>query len=81
MLHAIQLLLKLFVPFQSQPVCLFLSGRVFLLEPLDPLIIEKPSESPEQSPCAQPDAAIAESFNILHQGIAVARLVYQAHKD
>jgi hypothetical protein len=33
-------------------------------------------ESPEQRPRAQPDPAIAESFNILHQGIAVAWLVY-----
>ena len=52
-----------------------------MLEAFDPSVLKKPAESSEQRTCAQPDPAIAESLNILYQGIPVTRFICQADQD
>jgi hypothetical protein len=81
MLHAIQLSLQLLPSGGGQPIGLFLSGRVFLFEALDPHLFQESAESPVERSGAQPDSSVAESVDVPEEGISVARFIGQAHED
>jgi hypothetical protein len=65
----------------SEFVGLLLSGRIVLLETLDPKILQEPAERSIEGSRAQPNAPIAERFNILHQAVAMAGFLRQAQQD
>src|SRR5579864_3244208 len=79
--HTFQLRSQLLTACASQFVDLFLSGSIIELEALDPKILQKPAERSIEGSRAQPDAPIAEGFNVLHQAVAVAGLLRQAQQD
>lgn len=79
--HTVQLHLQLFAARRSQSVSLFLARRVRLLEALDPLVFKQPPEGPIERACAQPHAAIAKNFNILHQRVPMPRPLGQAQQN
>lgn len=64
-------------PGGRQFVGLLVSRGVILLEAIDPAAFEQPAKGSVERPCAQPDAALAESFDILDEGVPMARLVGQ----
>ncbi len=79
--HARQLPPQLGAPRRGQTIGLLVAGRVVLLKTLDPAVFEKPAESAIERAGTQADAAAAEGFDILHQSVAMARLVREADED
>ncbi len=54
---------------------------IFLLEALDPFIIEEPTNCAVERSGAEADAAVAESFDIFHEGVSVPRLAREAGEN
>src|SRR5215468_410697 len=79
--HPFQLRMQLFTARGSQLVSLFLSGSIVLLETLDPKILQEPAERSIEGSRAQPNAPIAEGFNVFHQAVAMAGFLRQAQQD
>jgi hypothetical protein len=69
------------VTHRSELIGLFLPGGIVLLETLDPTILQEPAEGSVESSRAQPNAAAAEGFDVLHQAVPVARFFGQAQQD
>ena len=79
--HPIQLEMQLSASCRSKFIRLFFPRGIFLVEALDPAVLEKSAKRAVKGARAQRDPAVAEGFNILHQRVPVAGLRGQAHQD
>jgi hypothetical protein len=78
---SLQLQLQLTAPFAGKSVGLFLPRFVAFIEGFDPLVLQEPSQRAIERTGAQSNPPIAESVDILDQGISVFGLVRQADQN
>ena len=66
---------------RRQPIGLLLARGVFLLEALDPAVLEQPPQRAKQRAGAHADAAAAQYLDVLDQRVAVAGMIGQAGEN